>query len=67
VDDIEFARNDSSWCASNMVDELVSLGDKCLCSQTRCLYVREATGEDEEQLGIVGKQELEKNENSRRD
>lgn len=47
-DDIEFHRNESSWCASNIIRELGD-GNACLCS-SKIEYVREATERDEEQL-----------------
>lgn len=36
--DIEFHRNEGSWCASNAIDELQELGD-CICSYTEFAYV----------------------------
>jgi hypothetical protein len=51
---IEFQLNDSSWCASNMLGDLEKLDEadgRCLCSQFRGRYVREATPEDEVELG----------------
>lgn len=37
-EDIEFQRNEGSWCASNAVDELKALGD-CICNYTAFAYV----------------------------
>lgn len=41
ADMIEFHRNDSSWCASNALEELEALGDKlgCICSNTTFKYI----------------------------
>lgn len=48
--DIEFHRNDGSWCADNALTELDELSERagCLCAVTRYEYLREATKEDEE-------------------
>lgn len=45
---IEFHRNDSSWCCGNAVKDIVALhdGGDCMCDRTSFEYVREATGED---------------------
>ncbi len=49
--DIEFHRNDGSWCASNMIDELQRVDAKgCLCDITQFRYVGEATKDDLERL-----------------
>jgi len=45
-EDIEFHRNESSWCANNIVAELEAA--YCLCNRTTAQYLREATPEDEE-------------------
>ena len=37
-DDIEFHRNESSWCASNAISELEKQGD-CLCPVFECEYI----------------------------
>lgn len=52
--DIEFHRNDGSWCADNALEELAELRgeDGCICSLARFEYVREATGEDEQESGV---------------
>lgn len=40
---IEFHRNDGSWCADNALDELAAQSERagCLCPHTRFEYVRE--------------------------
>jgi hypothetical protein len=44
-EDIEFHRNDSSWCASNAMGELEKIDeDGCLCDKTDFVYVGEAGG-----------------------
>lgn len=45
---IEFHRNDSSWCASNVISELEELDkeDRCLCGIARFEYL----GEDDKLL-----------------
>lgn len=48
-DSIEFGLNDSSWCASNAIDNLESqFGDHspCMCDAAEFEYVREATEEE---------------------
>jgi len=42
---IRHARNDSTWCASNAVDEVVNFENhkSCLCKHVEFEYVREAT------------------------
>lgn len=39
--EIEFQRNESSWCASNLIDELKDYEEKhgCLCGITTCEFV----------------------------
>lgn len=45
---IEFHRNDSSWCAGNMIAELEEVrGHNCLCNAISFTFIREATAEDE--------------------
>lgn len=55
-DNIEFHRNESTWCASNGMDEIVRMlatrNDLCCCGYTSYKYLREATAEDEERDGI---------------
>ena len=42
---IEFHRNDSTWCADNMLEELKKLGAKecCLCGNTNFKYIKQAS------------------------
>jgi hypothetical protein len=44
--DVEFARNDSSWCANNAIDELAAAfrgdGKECMCNSCRCEYLGES-------------------------
>lgn len=50
---IESQLNESSWCASNIIDDLEKLNtdEHCLCGHFEARYVREATPEDEVELG----------------
>lgn len=50
----DFHANDSSWCASNIVQDIQSIDTdaRCLCDRTTGKFVREATKEDEERYGI---------------
>lgn len=42
---VEFSRNDSSWCASNMIAELEEFEkDRCLCSKVKFEYIEDKTG-----------------------
>lgn len=51
--DIEFHRNESSWCADNGINEIYALTVKdCWCRNIRYSYLREATAEDEEAFGL---------------
>jgi hypothetical protein len=45
ADDVEDHRNNSSWCANNLVAELdeVAGGDRCLCGKARFEFVRVAS------------------------
>lgn len=52
-DQIEFRRNESSWCASNMLSELDS-PETCICNAVTFEYVREATEEDERTIYYQG-------------
>lgn len=47
--EIEFHRNDSSWCASNLIDDLrrLDLSEGCLCAVVKFEFVREATAQDD--------------------
>ena len=50
-EDIEFHRNEASWCADNLVGELQEIADNdkiCLCSFAEFEFVSEATVEDEQ-------------------
>lgn len=50
---INFHRNDSTWCADNLIEELQRCpADRCLCDVAKAEFVREATREDEERFGI---------------
>jgi hypothetical protein len=43
-EDIEFHRNESSWCSDNAIEELLSAAKtagKCLCEMSRFEYVGE--------------------------
>ena len=61
-DDINFKFNESSWCTSNFIGDLVyreeELG-KCPCFITEAKYVGEATKEDEDIYGIYKVNEFE--------
>lgn len=60
ANDIDFHRNDSSWCAGNAIAELnvIYATQDCLCEQTTFEFVREATEEDHEKLGIADEESL---------
>jgi hypothetical protein len=52
IDSIEFQMNDSSSCASNLLDDIVKqVGDDCPCHRTNSKYIREATEQDHEGYG----------------
>mgnify|MGYP006908363279 CR=1 FL=1 len=54
-DEIEFHRNESSWCINNMLGELPGYeeGDtRCMCFCAEVEYLREATEDDEERWGV---------------
>ena len=57
--EVEFHRNDSSWCATNLIAELAEAYDRddgpCLCSNAEARFVRLATEEDEENMGYLSK------------
>ena len=61
-ENIEFHRNDSSWCCGNMVNELTALkdGGDCLCSRVQFEYVREATEEEHADLPEIVRAEMER-------
>jgi|SRR5215469_4847565 len=52
-DKVEFKYNGSSWCADNLISDLVKLekrvenGAGCLCHAFKAEFLREATSEDE--------------------
>lgn len=57
--DIDFHRNESSWCSNNANHELRKLFEhiekddvSCLCGTTRFEYMREASTEDEQACGV---------------
>lgn len=65
--DVEFHGNGSSFCADNLLDELDKvLGSepdengttcgRCMCGRTKIDFVREATPQDEETLGVPGEE-----------
>lgn len=51
-DQINFHRNESSWCASNLIDELKT-ATGCLCGLTKAAFVREATEADDARFGLT--------------
>ena len=56
----DFHYNDSSWCASNILDRLEERSNfRCLCDVASFEYLRDATEEDEEKWGVVKVNELE--------
>ena len=59
-DVIDFHYNDSSWCASNILNRLEERSNfHCLCDVASFEYLRDATEEDEENWGVVKVNELE--------
>ena len=59
-DVIDFHYNDSSWCASNILNRLEERSNfRCLCDVASFEYLRDATEEDEEKWGVVKVNELE--------
>lgn len=41
-EDIEFHRNEGSWCSNNMIPELEALSEhNCLCPYTEFMYLRD--------------------------
>jgi hypothetical protein len=48
-DMIDFHRNESSWCASNILPDLEAR--PCICKDTTFDFVREATEEDDAEWG----------------
>ena len=57
--DIEFHRNDGSWCANNLLGDLDHQveEDHCLCNQVNVEFVSEATAENEAEMGWVARGE----------
>jgi hypothetical protein len=53
-DDINFHLNESSWCADNIIDELLEQSERigCLCGQFKGSFLRDATKEDEENFSF---------------
>lgn len=50
-DDIDFHRNESSWCSDNGIEEIQDMLKRtkgCLCGKCSWSYVREANERDEE-------------------
>ena len=60
-DTINFRYNESSWCASNILNKLQYRDEnfRCLCDCATFEYIGEATEEDEEDWGVVKVKELE--------
>ena len=57
---IDFHYNNSSWCASNILNRLEERNNfRCLCDVASFEYLRDATEEDEEKWGVVKVNELE--------
>jgi hypothetical protein len=56
-ENIEFHRNDGTWCTSNAFQELARATDKpnanCGCSCSKFTFLREATKEDHEKLVVT--------------
>jgi hypothetical protein len=48
TDGIDFHYNDSSWCASNALNELAAINNRgvCVCGHAKFEFVREATEDD---------------------
>ncbi len=60
--DINFKFNESSWCVSNFIDDIVAREEKlgkCPCMITEAKYISEATEEDEEIYGLYKVKEFE--------
>lgn len=56
-DQIEFHRNEGTWCTNNMIRELERAAEadklKCLCMASEITFLREATADDEAELLVV--------------
>lgn len=48
---VDFHLNGSGWCGINIIKDLESL-DRCLCPHLAGKFLREATAEDEDLLGV---------------
>lgn len=46
TEDLEFHRNEGTWCSNNLVDDIEKL--RCVCGQSEFKYVREATADDDD-------------------
>ena len=60
--DINFKFNDSSWCVSNVIEDIVrreEILNKCPCFITEAKYIGEATEEDEKTYGLYKVNEFE--------
>jgi len=46
-EDVEFQRNDGTWCASNMLQELTKLikEEDCICQRVKYEYIGESDHE----------------------
>lgn len=46
--------NESTWCASNIIEELeeANSGGRCLCDRFAGKFVAEATEDDERRYGV---------------
>lgn len=51
-DEIEFHRNENTWCADNVIDDLTTVlqaresSGHCMCNNFHAEYIRDATTED---------------------
>jgi hypothetical protein len=50
AEDIEFHLNESSYCCSNIIDDLQRIS--CICGHTKMEYLGEATEQDEKNWNI---------------
>lgn len=64
-DDVNFRYNESSWCANNLVEELQAMlkrkkkhDGRCMCSQVRVDYIREAVDADESTSALFARKLL---------
>jgi hypothetical protein len=58
IDMCNFHKNESSWCANNILPELERISEHfgCLCGLTKFKYIREATKVDEDSYGVYVKE-----------